>query len=180
MSELLLDISRMREARDRIERTYQPGAFDLTGEVFHLAGPVVLTLEVNKDKDQFHLIGRVRATIELSCCRCLESFSIPLDEPVDLLYLPHAKNVGEDEQEIEEDDLTTAYYRNQAIDLGQIMQEQFQLAVPMKPLCRESCRGLCPMCGIDLNSGSCDCRPVWEDPRLAALREMKTNQPPRK
>ncbi len=179
MSELLLDISRMREARDRFERIYQPDAFELGGEVFHLSSPVVLALEVNRDKDQFRLVGRVRATLDLSCGRCLEAFSMPIDEPVDVLYLPHAKNTGEDELQIEDDDLTTAYYQDHVIDLGQMIQEQFQLAVPMKPLCGASCRGLCPTCGTNLNSGSCDCRPVWEDPRLAALRTLNTDRPPR-
>jgi uncharacterized protein len=180
MSELLLDISRMREARDRIERTFQPDAFDLSADVCRLTGPVHLALDITKDKDQFRLIGRIRAALELSCGRCLEPYSLPLDEPVDVLYLPHAKNTGEGELEIEDDDLATAYYQDQVIDLGHLMHEQFQLAVPMKPLCQPSCRGLCAICGINLNTATCECRPVWEDPRLAALRSLKTDGPPRR
>ena len=54
------------------------------------------------------------------------------------------ENTGEGEREIEEDDLTTAFYENDEIDLGQLMREQFYLALPMKPLCRDDCQGLCP------------------------------------
>ena len=72
---------------------------------------------------------------------------------------PHAENTGEGEREIEEDDLTTAFYENDEIDLGQLMQEQFYLALPMKPLCRDDCKGLCPECGTNLNRGTCDCKP---------------------
>jgi uncharacterized protein len=68
--------------------------------------------------------------------------------------------------------LTTAYYVDDQIDLGQLMSEQFHLVLPMKPLCRETCRGLCPQCGTNLNAGSCECRTTWEDPRLAPLKAL--------
>ena len=80
---------------------------------------------------------------------------------------------GEGEREIEEDDLTTAFYENDEIDLGQLMQEQFYLSLPMKPLCAGDCKGLCPMCGTNLNRGTCACDPQWEDPRLAALKALR-------
>ena len=92
----------------------------------------------------------------------------------DLRYQPHAENTGEGEREIEEDDLTTAFYENDEIDLGQLMREQFYLALPMKPLCRDDCKGLCPVCGTNLNQGTCDCKRDWEDPRLAALKNAES------
>jgi uncharacterized protein len=69
--------------------------------------------------------------------------------------------------------LTTAFYENDEIDLGHLMREQFTLSLPMKPLCRDDCRGLCPVCGVNWNKGSCDCKRDWEDPRLEALRNLK-------
>ena len=118
-------------------------------------------------------MGRVRTVLELPCDRCLEPFTLPVDAAFDLRYQPHADNTGEGEREIEEDDLSTAFYDNQTIDLGQLMREQFYLSVPMKPLCREDCRGLCAICGTNLNRGACDCKREWEDPRLAALKQLK-------
>jgi uncharacterized protein len=53
-----------------------------------------------------------------------------------------------------------------------MLREQFQLALPMKPLCTEGCRGLCPECGANLNRTRCDCAPMWEDPRLAPLKGL--------
>ena len=117
----------------------------------------------------------MQTTLELNCGRCLEPFMLPVDADFDLRYHPQGQNTGtgEAEQEIEDDDLTTAFYENDEIDLGHLMREQFNLSLPMKPLCREDCRGLCPVCGINLNKGSCDCKRDWEDPRLAALRNLK-------
>ena len=109
----------------------------------------------------------------MPCSRCLEPFTFPVDADFDLRYQPHSANTGEGEREIEEDDLTTAFYENDEIDLGQLMREQFYLSLPMKPLCSDDCHGLCVVCGTNLNRGTCDCKPGWEDPRLAALKALK-------
>ena len=81
--------------------------------------------------------------------------------------MPRTENVGEGEREVEEDDLATAFYDDDQIDLTHLIMEQFQLALPMKALCAEACKGLCPQCGTNLNTGSCNCNVKWEDPRLA-------------
>jgi uncharacterized protein len=115
----------------------------------------------------------VETRLALECGRCLEPFEIPVDSAFELRYVPHEQNTGEGEREIAEDDLTTAYYKDQSIDLDALMAEQFQLALPMKPLCTEACKGLCPACGTNLNTTTCSCAPKWEDPRLAALKGLK-------
>ena len=58
------------------------------------------------------------------------------------------------------------------IDLGEVMREQFFLALPMKPLCRPECKGLCPICGANRNRQECGCREEWVDPRLAGLKNL--------
>jgi uncharacterized protein len=90
-----------------------------------------------------------------------------------VFYLPHSEAKQDGEMEVEDDDLSTAYFRDQVIDLGQLVMDQLFMVAPMKPLCSETCRGLCSMCGRNLNTGSCSCRAEWEDPRLAVLREIK-------
>lgn len=170
---LMLDLSRMREAHERVERTLEASAFVTPDdEAYRVQAPVGLAFDIYKDGSQFHLVGGVRATLALSCGRCLEEFPFPVDASFDVLYLPHAANVGEGEVEVEDDDLTTAYYRDEQIDLGQLVREQFYLAIPMKPLCRAECRGLCPQCGTNLNAAECQCVREWTDPRLEGLRSL--------
>jgi uncharacterized protein len=173
MSDLLLDVSQMRDAHARVERTIAADALANDAGVFGVSGPVTLDVAIQKDRQQFRLTGRVQATLELECSRCLVGFEMPVDEAFDVLYLPHSEAKGDGEVEIEDDDLSTAYFSDQRIDLGQLVMEQFFMVVPMKPLCAPTCRGLCAMCGTNLNSGSCSCAVRWEDPRLAVLREMK-------
>jgi DUF177 domain-containing protein len=168
-----LDLGQIRTAHERYEKVYPPEAFAPDQDGFHIAAPVSLGFDIDKDKQQFHLVGTVKTTLELTCGRCLEPFTLPVAAEFDLRYQPHALNTGEGEREIEEDDLTTAFYENDEIDLGQLMREQFYLSLPMKPLCSEACRGLCPMCGTNLNRGACDCKSGWEDPRFAALKKLK-------
>ena len=98
---------------------------------------------------------------------------VPVDASFDLRYQPHSTNTGDGEREIEEDDLTTAFYQNDEIDLEQLMREQFYLALPMKPLCSDGCKGLCAVCGTNLNRSTCLCNGRWEDPRLAALKNIQ-------
>jgi uncharacterized protein len=141
-----------------------------------VATPVNLTFDIYKDKDHFRLVGQVQTRLELPCSRCLEPLTCPVDSSFDLRYQPHAQNTGEGEREIEEDDLTTAFYENDTIDLAQLMHEQLYLSVPMKPLCRDECKGLCPSCGTNLNTGACDCKAQWEDPRFAVLKTLKTDR----
>jgi uncharacterized protein len=172
---LLLNLNKIRTAHERFDQVYSPDQFGADDEV-RVVAPIALGFDIFKDKDQFRLAGRVQTTLELPCSRCLEAFTLPVDQTFDLRYQPHAHNTGEGEREIEEDDLTTAFYEHDEIDLGQLMREQFYLALPMKPLCREDCKGLCPNCGTNWNHAACDCKQEWEDPRLAALKALKTDQ----
>jgi uncharacterized protein len=173
---MLLDLSRIRTPRERFEKRYTVGAFGPNQDDYRLVEPVSLAFDIFKDKDHFRLVGEVKTRLEMPCSRCLEAFTFPVDVEFDLRYQPHALNTGEGEREIEEDDLTTAFYENEEIDLCHLMREQFYLSLPMKPLCRADCRGLCVVCGTNLNRDRCDCKPGWEDPRFAALKKLNADK----
>ncbi len=168
---MFLNVAQMRSARDHVDRTFPLSAFETDGG-YRVAAPVRLAFDIFKDDSRFRLVGGVVTTLELPCSRCLNAYPLPVDAHFDLRYVPQVQNAGEGEHEIAVDDLSTAYYQNDSIDLAQLMREQFYLALPMKPLCAEECRGLCPQCGMNLNAGSCSCAPMWEDPRLAGLRAL--------
>ena len=168
---MILDLSHIRQPETEVSRRYEPQAFAGRANQFQVVAPVTLDLRVHKDRARFRLVGTVATELELSCSRCLESFRLPVDAAFDVRYLPQSENTGE-EREIEDDDLTDAFYRDETIDLGQLMEEQFYLALPMKPLCREACKGLCPGCGTNWNDASCECQVRWEDPRLAGLKAL--------
>jgi uncharacterized protein len=170
---MLLDLSKIRVPHVAVDEVYAPERFHGPEDAYRIAEPVRLHLDIDKAGDRFRITGRVRTVLELSCGRCLDPFALPVDATFDLMYHPQSANVGEGELEVEEDDLSTAFYEKDRIDLEQLMREQFQLSLPMKPLCRADCRGLCPVCGTNLNRETCSCTHQWEDPRLAGLRALK-------
>jgi uncharacterized protein len=173
---MLLDLSKLQGPREHIQRTFQPTAFEPQDD-YRVAGPVELSMDVEKaGADVFHVAGSFSTSLELVCSRCVEPFEVPVTATFDLRYVPQVENTGEGEREISEEDLTTAYYREGTLDIGDLLREQFELALPMKPLCEEACRGLCPECGTNLNRAQCDCAPRWEDPRLAPLKGLLDRQ----
>ena len=167
-----LDLTRYRQPLSEFARTFQPRDIGNTGNDFRVMTPVELAFDIHKDKGRFRLVGTIRTELELECGRCLEGFRLPVDSAFDLRYLPASEASTEPEREMSEDDLETSFYRDDQIDLNELISEQFYLVLPMKPLCSEGCRGLCPQCGTNLNTGTCDCAPAWEDPRLAALKGL--------
>jgi uncharacterized protein len=170
---MFLELSKIRSPRERFDFTWPAAALDTSEDEFAVVEPIGLELEVQKvGGERFRLVGRARTALEVPCSRCLEPYRIAIDTPFDLSYLPQADNAGQGEREIQDEDLSTAYYRGETVDLGDLLREQFYLALPMKPLCSEDCHGICAQCGTNLNRGTCDCKPVWEDPRLAGLKAL--------
>ena len=163
---------------EHVDRSFQPSEFEASigqDEEYKVAAPVHLVMDVHKDGEAYRVTGRVTTRLQLECGRCLEPFEIAVDNPFELRYVPEPAAVAEgEEREVTEDDLTTAYYKEDSLDLGELMHEQFVLALPMKPLCSERCKGLCVHCGTNLNKESCACAPSWTDPRLAVLEALKT------
>jgi uncharacterized protein len=181
-----LDLTQIRDAETPIARQFDPAEIAVADDAFRVIRPVELVMTVQKDDDLFQLIGHIRGQLELACSRCLEPFILHVDAPFDLRYLPQHLNMtgsgepdGDDDEDVKEsqevggDDLTTAFYRDDQIDLTQLVREQLYLLLPMKPLHSEACKGLCPNCGTNLNESTCECRNEWEDPRLAPLKALK-------
>ena len=172
-----LDLGKIRQAHQSFSRTFQPAEVSMGDEEpYRVVAPVELAFEIHKDKDRFRLAGTVRTELELDCGRCLEPFRLPVDQAFDLRYHPQAEASTESETEVGDEDLETSFYRDEQIELNELLREQFYLALPMKPLCRDACRGLCPQCGTNLNAGACGCEPVWQDPRLAPLAQLKSRE----
>jgi len=167
-----LDLTRYRQPEEHFSRTFQPADVGQEGEAYRVVAPVHLDFDIQKDKEKFRLVGTVRTELEQPCSRCLEPFRMPVDASFDLRFLPASEMAADDEREVQDDDLDTSYYRDDQIDVNELLREQFYLALPMKPLCRDDCKGLCPYCGTNLNLEQCECQVRWEDPRLAGLKAL--------
>jgi uncharacterized protein len=83
-----------------------------------------------------------------------------------------ASEADAEETEVREADAGVSFYKNETIDLGEMMRDEFYLALPMKPLCRADCKGICPVCGVNRNREACACKAEWIDPRMEPLKKL--------
>jgi uncharacterized protein len=123
-------------------------------------------------RQTLYLEGNLRTEVEMDCSRCLEAARLPISAPFKYILTP-AQAEHPEEQELNAEDLDFIYYQDDLIDLDPLVAEQILLQIPMKVLCREDCRGLCPHCGISLNQHSCQCHAERIDSRLAVLKKLK-------
>jgi uncharacterized protein len=117
--------------------------------------------------------GHLEGHLKLNCGRCLEEFSTPVETDFDLLLAPAPQTSGPEEQELSPAELDLDFYTGEVVDLESILREQIILMLPLKPLCAEDCRGLCPRCGANLNRETCNCPVEKADSPLAKLAKLK-------
>ncbi|MEE9913666.1 MAG: DUF177 domain-containing protein [Deltaproteobacteria bacterium] len=131
-----------------------------------------VTCLVTKSGDTIYIRGELTAEISQECSRCLEAATIPIGGDFVYTLVPETAQVAED-LELSAEELETSYYRGDFLDLAPIICEQIVLQAPMRVICADDCKGLCPHCGMNLNTGSCNCRSGAVDDRLAVLKNFR-------
>lgn len=124
--------------------------------------------------DDIRVVGSLSTDLEILCARCLEPVPYPVKRHFDLLYRPAGSDIGEGKEvELQDKDAAVSYYEGGGIELTDLLREQVLLEVPLKTVCKEDCKGLCPHCGRNLNTGQCECTEAASDPRWEALKGLK-------
>jgi uncharacterized protein len=130
---------------------------------------------IERRGEKVSIAGRFEATAHLLCGRCLEPFKARVEPGVDLQFVPQPSG-RQAQVELGPDDLEVDFYRADVLDVGELLRSETDLALPMKPLCRPDCRGLCPVCGGNRNVTECQCETRGPDPRLAPLEALRRLQ----
>lgn len=178
---MFLDIKELELHPLDFQEEFQPGVIDLGGEVrqrspLKASGRAELVEEhhgKNKIIKDIRLRGRMSAKLELQCARCLEPVPQELSRDFELLYRPLGTDAGRDELSVTDAEAEIGYYQGDGILLEDVLREQVLLALPLKITCRAECKGLCPQCGKNLNQEPCSCTVPAEDPRWAALKDIR-------
>ncbi len=136
-------------------------------------GAIHGTVHLSKHNKDILVRGHLTGELTLACSRCLEPFAAPVEADFDLLLIPGPWEVGADEEELSPQDLDQDFYAGENVDLEAIIREQIILMVPLKPLCQEACKGLCPTCGANLNQETCSCPAAKSDSPFAQLAKLK-------
>jgi DUF177 domain-containing protein len=156
------DLLHRRGARrhERLTAPSLPG-LAVVGTVVPADEPVDVDVDLESVSDGILATGSVTARWRSECRRCLTDLAGEVRGDFQELFEPHARD-GE-----------TYPLHHEHVDLEPLARETLLLELPLAPLCREECRGLCPTCGADLNQGACRCAPADRDPRWGALDELR-------
>ena len=133
---------------------------------------IQVTCQVRRLAENVFLEGSIDTVLELTCCRCLEAALLPVKTAFRYALEPLPERQSP-EMELGSEDLESGYYEEDIIELEQLVLEQILLQIPIRVLCTENCRGLCPHCGMNLNQETCRCQDTAIDSRFAVLKNMK-------
>src|SRR5579863_322588 len=179
---MFLDIHELERHPLDFEEEFQPDVIDLGGEARQRT-PLKATghaemVEEHHGKHQvikdIRLRGRLTAGLELQCARCVEPVAQDIVREFELLYRPLGADAGREELSVTGAEAEIGYYQGDGLLLEDAVREQVLLAVPLKVICREDCKGLCPHCGTNLNLEQCSCSEPMEDPRWTALKDIRS------
>ena len=170
-----VDLAALERERLELEGRLEPGEVDLSADQIRQVGSLRWSGFAERTGDEVRLAGRLEGQFELACVRCLEPVAKTMDRAFDLLFRKRDSLVYDKDAEIQlkEADTSTAFIVGMELPLADIFREQILLSLPMKPLCRDECKGLCPTCGTNRNDRSCDCPPAKINPAFEGLAELK-------
>jgi uncharacterized protein len=137
-----------------------------------ILSPIRAQIRIEKVGTEVIIKGKLIVNVKLQCSRCLKDFLSDLYIPIDVVYHPVEELKGEDTHEIKGEELDMDFYSGEEMDLLALLKEQIVLNLPMKPLCSDSCKGICIKCGADLNVEKCTCIKSDVDPRLEVLKKL--------
>lgn len=158
-------LKRIPGTREHLEMEFEPGTVMAEEESLTFHGSVQMSLSVTNVGHSLSVDGTVKALVELNCSRCLEHFLHQLEYPFNENYYQlHDGFKPPDEEWIA--------YSGDFIDIAPEVIKSAFLALPMRSLCREDCKGLCPACGVNINQIQCNCKTVVKDLRMAKLQEL--------
>ncbi|RJQ39114.1 MAG: DUF177 domain-containing protein [Dehalococcoidia bacterium] len=168
----MLTINVAQQLKESIgaEREYElSGRVDIDGKESTVEGQVKLTRTDRGIVVEAHVTGKMK----IACSRCLAEFDHPLSLNFEEEYLQTVDMASGGKLSLPGDcgNFTTDARHN--LDLSEAVRQYALLSVPIKPLCRKKCAGLCPHCGQNLNQGQCQCPSAQVDPRWAPLLELK-------
>ena len=124
---------------------------------FRFVAPLEVDIYVYKNDERVFLEGMLKSILELRCVRCLENFPFSINSNFHYTLLPVSSVSFPEEMELTPEDLEIEYFDGKQVDLFPLVREQVILAVPLNPLCKDTCKGLCPICGENLNINKCSC-----------------------
>ncbi len=149
--------------------------FQVASDMLQLGGQflndIVIDATLDKSNAQILLTASIQAAARFECDRCVSPFERALSTTYTMLYVTE----GSDTDQLDPAEVQVIPAGLHVIDITEDVRQSVLLAVPLKLLCSENCKGLCPTCGQNLNTGNCSCAHEESDSRWEGLRRLRTN-----
>jgi uncharacterized protein len=171
-----IELADLEGGRGSFAHAYKPGELDLQDEWIRLLVPPVASGEVRRDGARVKVNGKVVGQLQLECDRCLKMIEFPVTSSFKLEYVTREDYEAQQAIELTEDELDLSVFDGEVIDLDELVREELLLAVPTHLVCQESCKGVCPTCGVDRNTTECQCGRDEVDPRWAGLKKLVNSE----
>ncbi len=162
-----IPILHLEDGIHTLEEQVSSESLHFSGESFY-PFPVDVTATLNKFGANLRCRVQLSTRQHFRCDRCLSEFDQPFQGTFEVLF-----HIGKDTWETDEDDVVHLSRETIEVDLSDRIREYLLVSVPMKRLCSEACRGICPGCGCDLNHEECQCGEKPPDPRWEKLLQLK-------
>lgn len=172
---MFFDIKQMQLGKLRFRETVPPGTIEFFDHQLRQAAPIESsgTAELMQSIMEIRVKGHLATQMEAACDRCLELTAFPIDADFDLFYRPASSMPPRTEVEIEDKEAEIDFYEGDGLELGDVLREQILLSLPMQRVCREDCKGICPVCGENRNQVDCGCYEELGDDRWSGLRNLQ-------
>lgn len=168
-----IKLENLEGGRGDFAHVYQPEELNPIDERVNLSQPATVSGKIRLSRNEVSVAGHVETQAQLDCDRCLKPVQLPVSADFALEYITGADYESSSVAALSEEEMTVSVFDGEAIDVDEIVKEQILLAVPARTLCQEDCKGICPQCGVDLNTGQCNCAADEVDPRWAALKKLR-------
>jgi uncharacterized protein len=175
MTQYFVDLKDLAHEKISFQGSFEPGTVDFASENLRQIGALDWSASAERVSGEIRINGSLKVTLEQMCSRCLEPARCEISKPFDLFFRQRDEQMFDEDEEVEltENETRTAFFTGTRLAVGEILHEQILLALPMKALCRVDCKGLCPTCGTNLNSSSCNCPREDFSPHMDTLLELK-------
>lgn len=148
------------------------GRRDPNHQVLGLEGPLQVQLTLSREGNHYAVDGTLFGKVRVRCDRCAESYSHGVQSEFGLVLSPMPPEPVPSDMVLSEEDMLVEFLADEEIEIDHLVREQLYLSLPIKFLCDEACKGLCPVCGANLNREACGCRKIDEHPAFLRLREL--------
>lgn len=166
-----LDIGSIPEGPSHVDLSGEASELGVTLDGGRLESRIEVELDATRTGNDIFLKGRARVKAVLDCARCLEEFTYILQTPIELWCV--VRGGGEDVGDGERENLIEVPAGMKYVDLSDHLRSELLVLIPLKPLCKDDCKGLCPTCGVNLNLTACSCERELHDGRWDALKDLK-------